>query len=116
MKVALVGSRKFNDIKRMLDNIPPETSEIVSGGANGADSVAEDCARVLGIPKKIFLPKFKTDPSVKYHVSHFHVRNRQIVEYADIVIAFMPHGGSRGTQSTINHAKKTGKPFRVIYF
>ena len=43
MKVAVVGSRSFNDyekLKQTLDQTPSITS-IISGGAKGADSMAE---------------------------------------------------------------------------
>lgn len=91
MKLAIVGSRKFNDYTQLLENIPAGVTEVVSSGAKGADTLAERFADERGLPKKIFLPKFKTDPDVKYHPSHFHIRNRQVAEYADEILAFMPH-------------------------
>ena len=42
LKVAVVGGRDFNDyekMKKILDEIGPDV--IVSGGANGADKLAE---------------------------------------------------------------------------
>ena len=41
------------------------------------------------------------------------VRNKQIVDYADHVVAFWD-GNSKGTLSVINYAKKAGKPCDVI--
>lgn len=116
MRLAIVGSRKFSDYTILCQNVPANVTEIVSGGAKGADTLAERFANEHNLPAKIFLPKFKTDPNSQYHPSHFHIRNRQIVEYADEVLAFMPPEGSKGTQSTINYAKKIGKPFTVIHF
>jgi len=116
MKIAIVGSRIFKDYELLCSSVPPGIKEVVSGGADGADTLAEKYAEDNNLPKKIFLPKFKTDKTVGYHPSHFHIRNRSIVEYSDFILAFMPHGGSKGTQSTLNHAKKTGKPFKIIYF
>ena len=116
MKLAIIGSRKFDDYAQLLTNIPEGVTEVVSGGAAGADTLAERFADEHELPKKIFLPKFKSDPSVGYHPGHFHQRNKQIAEYADTVLAFMPHGGSKGTQSTINYAKKAGTPCQVVHF
>lgn len=116
MRLAIVGSRQFNDYALLYQNVPKGVTEIVSGGAKGADALAEQFADEHGLPKKIFLPKFKTDPSVGYHPGHFHQRNRQIVEYADMVLAFMPPEGSKGTQSTIKYAKNMGKPCTTVYF
>jgi len=116
MKVAIVGSREFNNYDLLCETVPNDTTEIVSGGAKGADSLAERFADEHSIPKKIFLPKFKTDPSVGYHPGHFHQRNKQIAEYADMILAFMPPGGSKGTQSTINYAKTAETPYQIIHF
>ena len=41
------------------------------------------------------------------------VRNKQIVECADIVLAFWD-GCSKGTLSVIRYCEKIGKPYRVI--
>lgn len=116
MKIAVVGSRSFQDYALLCAHVPEEATEIISGGAKGADTLAERYADEHGLPKQIFLPRFKTDPSVGYHPSHYHIRNRQIVDAADAVLAFMPPGGSRGTQSALGHAEKTGKPYRIVHF
>ena len=41
------------------------------------------------------------------------VRNREIVEYADKIIAFWD-GKSRGTRFVIEYANKIGKPCEVV--
>ena len=116
MKLAIVGSRKFNNYSLLCQSVPEGVTEVVSSGATGADALAERFANENGLPKKIFLPKFKLEPNVGYHPGHYHQRNRQMVEYADEVLAFMPTKGSRGTQSTISYAQKMGKPYTVIHF
>ena len=56
MKVAVIGSRTFNDynrLKRILDIYPITT--IVSGGASGADSLGDKYSReVLGKKPEIY--------------------------------------------------------------
>lgn len=116
MKLAIIGSRKFNNYNLLCQNIPTGITEIISGGAKGADALAERFAQENNLPTKILLPRFQTDPNVGYHPGHYHQRNRQIVESADKVLAFMPKSGSNGTQSTINHAKKTNTPYTIIHF
>ena len=64
MKVGVIGSRSFTDydlLKSELDKIR-EVSEItciVSGGAQGADILAERYARQNRIPTQIFYPDWK---------------------------------------------------------
>ena len=118
MKLAIIGSRSFDNYNLLCETLSKNKTiqEIVSGGAKGADSLAEKYANDNNICKKIFLPKFKTDKKIKYHPSYFHIRNKQIVEYSDFVLAFMEKCGSKGTISTINYAKKANKPFRIVYF
>ena len=109
MILGVSGSRKFNNygaLKTVADQLPAH--EIVSGGADGADALAEKYAQEKGLPFKAFLPKFKTDPATPYHVKWFHVRNRELIEYADAVLACW-NGISPGTKSAIRHAQKIGK-------
>ena len=42
------------------------------------------------------------------------IRNREIVRYADQILAFWD-GSSRGTKYVIDYCKKIGKPCVVIY-
>lgn len=61
MKLIIAGSRDFNDIKlasRALSVFMRnhDVSEIVSGGARGADQIGEALADLAGIPVKRFIP------------------------------------------------------------
>lgn len=112
MKIAIVGSRKISDAeavyKIISESIPPECTEIVSGGAVGVDRLAERYAEEKGIGIKRFLPDYE-----KYGHSAPLRRNIQIVEYADIVYAFWDME-SRGTKHTLNKCMEKGKPFKII--
>ncbi len=107
MKIAVIGSRgiQITDLERFL---PTGCKEIVSGGAAGVDTCAALFAKGRGIPLKEFFPEYK-----KYGRAAPIVRNRQVVEYADEVIAFWD-GQSKGTLSTIRYCKKMGKPCKII--
>jgi len=109
MKVAVIGSRTFENytkLESVLDQY--DISEIISGGARGADSLAELYALNKNIPVKIF----KADWS-KYGKAAGFIRNKDIIDNCDIVIAFWD-GKSKGTQHSINLAKKQGKTVEVI--
>ena len=50
-----------------------------------------------------------------YYVSNYFKRNKQIAEYCDIIVAFITEGEvSRGTQNTIDYAKKEKKLIKII--
>ena len=113
MKVAVIGSRSFDDYEKMtkiLDEF--DITELVTSGAKGADSLAQKYAENRGIPCKLFLPLHETDPSVKYHVKWFFVRNTELVNYAEHIVAFW-NGLSKGTKFTIDYAKSQGKPVTI---
>lgn len=101
MKLAIVGSRGFDDFPRLcqklehvLTKLPPIT-EIVSGGAKGADSLGARYAMWKKIPLKEFLPNWEV-----YGNSAGMIRNEQIISYADVVVAFWD-GSSKGTKNSI---------------
>ena len=116
-KLAIVGSRTFNTDKNYavmcatIDKIRKNNNviTIVSGGARGADSLAERYADENKLEKKIFKP----DHSGGYHPSNYARRNKKIVNYADYVIAFWD-GKSKGTKMTINFAKERDVGVKII--
>lgn len=112
-KIAVVGSRNFTDLElvnAVLDEIIQNDSNItiISGGARGADTLAEIFADTHHLPKIIIVPEWK-----RLGKRAGFVRNQVIVDEADMVIAFWD-GKSKGTESTIRIAKNSGKPIRVI--
>ncbi len=107
MKIAIIGSRNLH-VENLGEYIPKETTEIVSGGAKGIDTDAENFAKENGIKTVIFLPDYS-----RYGRGAPIVRNKQIVDYADEVIAFWD-GKSRGTMSVIEYCKKRDKMIMVI--
>ena len=114
MKIGITGYRKFNDYQLFCSALLDlQISKIIAGGATGADSLAQKYAHDNHISFMEILPLFKTDKSIPYHISHFHIRNRQIVDNSDLIIAFL-HPISKGTKSTIQYAKKTKTPVTVI--
>jgi len=106
MKVAIIGSRnlKINCLEKYL---PKNTTEIVSGGAKGIDNCAKEFAITNNIKLAEFLPDYK-----RYGKGAPLKRNIQIIEYADLIIAFWD-GKSVGTKHMIETAKRMGLDVRV---
>lgn len=102
--IAVIGSRDFSDtalLKTVLDQHKP--TKIISGGAKGADALAEAYAIENEIEILLFKPDWK-----KYGRGAGIVRNRLIVDAADYVIAFWD-GKSRGTKASIDYARTQNK-------
>lgn len=107
MKIAVVGSRglKVNDLGRYL---PAGVTEIVSGGARGIDTCAREYAEKNRIKLTEFLPQYE-----KYGRSAPLKRNLQIIDYADLVLAFW-YGNSKGTKYVIEQCKKQNKEIKIF--
>ena len=132
MKVAIVGSRRYENKKKIKDFIFKlkqqygEKTIIVSGGCKtGADRYAKKYALELGLQYQefppfhdnwnIYCPKDQKDYGRPYSVKNFYARNKIIAAYSKYVVAFIPRGvESKGSMSTINYAKKFGKKTLVI--
>ncbi|MBP3390286.1 MAG: DUF2493 domain-containing protein [Clostridia bacterium] len=107
MKVAVIGSRNLA-VKNLEKYLPEGTTEIVSGGARGIDSCAKNYANTNGIPLKEFLPNYD-----EFGRSAPLLRNLEIIDYADIVLAFWD-GKSRGTKFVIDKCRAKGKPVNIF--
>ena len=93
MKVGVIGSRGLT-----VNNL--DTTEIVSGGAKGIDTCAREYALSHDIKLTEFLPEYS-----RYGRGAPLKRNLQIIEYADVVIAFWDRQ-SKGTKNVIENCKK----------
>ena len=103
-KVIIAGTRDFVDYVLLcsfadealagMDDI-----EIVSGGARGADALGERYARERGHALKVFPADWK-----KWGRAAGPIRNGQMADYADALIAFWD-GQSAGTRDMIRKAE-----------
>jgi len=116
-KIAIIGSREYNNYHKvekeffkLLDNLKltKENILIISGGAKGIDTIAQQIAKNHGIPILIFYPDY-----TKYGKKAPLLRNIQIVKNSDFILAF-PTRDSRGTRFVIREAEKRKVPCRVI--
>jgi len=101
------------DVCRVLEALLRKHGErlvIVSGGAEGVDTMGEDFARANNLSRLIWRPRYKTGEWPPKAAPM--IRNEWIVRDADCVIAWpSPRGG--GTANAIGHAKRLGKPLQV---
>ena len=121
MKIAVVGSRNFYDFPFLRMTVENYFMKIyrfkrpifVSGGARGADKDAENFIDFYNqnleekIQKEIYLPDWD-----KFGKGAGFIRNRTIIENADLVVAFW-NGESKGTKNDIDLAIKMGKPIDI---
>ncbi|MDR2818915.1 MAG: DUF2493 domain-containing protein [Desulfovibrio sp.] len=119
MSIAIIGSRTFDDYQTLESVVLNTLKEkdvklsditIVSGGAKGADSLGRDFAQKYGTQYKEFLPDWE-----KFGKSAGFIRNNDIVEHSDFVIAFWD-GQSKGTRHSLELARKAGKPYYAYNF
>jgi hypothetical protein len=113
MKTIIAGGRDINAITLVVQAIQdsgfgPDTTEVVSGGAPGIDTLGEVRAALSGMPVKRFPADWK-----KYGRSAGPIRNRAMAEYADRLLAVWD-GQSRGTKNMIDEMTKLGKPVFVF--
>ncbi len=111
----IIGGRKFYDWVFMKDRLEDwqkthgDITTIVSGGAAGADTLANDYSKLFLNKKPIeYLPDYE-----KYEKNKaLRLRNARIVKKSQVIIAF-PDAGSRGTWNTIRMAKKRNVPVYI---
>lgn len=104
-KVIIAGSRSIEDYSKVEEAVEEsgfDISEVVSGTADGVDKLGEEYADRNGIPVTRFPADWKNQGK-KAGV----VRNQEMVEYADALIAVWD-GESSGTEDVIGRAKSEG--------
>lgn len=110
MKIAIVGSREYaspHEVTNFVASLPDD-AVVVSGGARGVDTWAEQAARMRGLAVEVHRANWKD-----YGKRAGFVRNYTIVKSADRVVAFWD-GESRGTAHSIRIAREMGKDVLVI--
>jgi len=127
MKIGIVGSRDYpteQHIRSFISLIPKDWTIVTGGQKKGVDrwvrkhgSVAHD---VVEFPPEHYrktrwaldkcpLTGEDIEYGKDYAVSHYHVRNRRISSYSDIVVGFTRMKQSPGTMSTLSAATAMGK-------
>ena len=114
-KVIIAGGRDFCNFQQLtatMDAVLVNKSQvtIISGGANGADSLGERYARLRGYP--LIVMKADWD---KYGKRAGYLRNEDMLRIATAAVCFW-NGISRGTSHMIDLTMQSGKPLRVIRY
>jgi hypothetical protein len=113
MKVMVCGGRDFDNYDRLaniLSDIKGEhpNIELISGGAKGADNLAEQYAQLNNVPIKVIKADWGT-----HGKSAGIIRNRELLDLKpNLVIAFWDWV-SKGTKDSIEEAKRRGIEVRI---
>lgn len=102
--ITIIGSRSITSLNldRYIDK--ENILQVVSGGANGVDSLVEKWAKKNQIDFIAFLPQYEIYGG-KYAPLK---RDEDMVNYSDELIAFW-NGKSPGTKYTIDYALSLGR-------
>ena len=132
MRVAIVGSRRYENKKKIKDFIfklkqkHGDKTIIVSGGCKqGADRYAKKYALELGLQYEEYPPFHEVHnlycvlPESRYNkdfsMRNFFVRNKIIASVSDFIVAFIPDNvEANGTNSLLEYAKKLDKKRIII--
>lgn len=116
MKVIIAGGRDFEDYALLKEKCiklfanKMQDLEIVSGLARGADTLGVRLSKDIGC----YLKKFPAEWKLYGRRAGF-LRNEQMGEYADALVAFWD-GKSSGTKHMIQYARRIGLDVRVVLY
>lgn len=106
MKVIVAGPRDVDDYAQVVKAIEDSgfpIGEVVSGKAPGVDTLGEQYAKEKGIKVKDFPANWE-----KLGAAAGPIRNQQMAEYAEGLVAVVKDGGSPGTSDMISRARAEG--------
>jgi len=108
-RVAIVGSRNWKDHIAVCDAVRrlKAGTVVVTGGARGVDTMAEQEALEIGLTAVVVKPSWVLGRHAGIK------RNQIIVDISNRGIAFWD-GQSPGTADTIEKFRRAGKPIEVI--
>lgn len=113
-KIIIAGSRVIPNREFVLLDLSRRIYdwggiEIVCGMARGADLIGKEWAEEAGYPVKAFPADWD-----KHGRSAGYIRNKEMSEYADELIAYWD-GKSNGTKNMIDLMQAARKPTTIIY-
>jgi hypothetical protein len=115
-RVIIAGGRDFEDYTFLQEKCTKVLTSklprviIISGCAKGADKLGE----VFAAYNNLEVERFPADWD-KFGKSAGHVRNRQMADVSDALIAFWD-GRSKGTGGMVMTMRKLEKPVRIIRY
>lgn len=112
MRALVCGGRDYTDREMIWYHLdffgPPEITEVISGMARGADTIAAEWALRFKFPLHKFYADWERDGKAAGPI-----RNQRMLDEGkpDLVIAFP---GGRGTADMVRRAEKAGVPVHKI--
>ena len=111
MKILVCGGREYKDWEKIYSILDKEKpTEIIEGGARGADTIAREWAKSRKVPYKTYPANWD-----KYKKAAGPIRNQEMIdkEHPDKVLAF-PDPNSRGTYDMIDKSNKKNIPTEIF--
>lgn len=113
MKLIIAGSRTFTDYALVCTTLAPERAhitQVITGGARGADQLGARWATEHGMPQEVFPADW-----AQFGKAAGPRRNRAMAQAGDQLVAFWD-GASRGTADMVQCMRRLGKPVTVIQY
>jgi hypothetical protein len=112
MIVLICGSRDwpitlYNEIKGCIEALPDDTT-VIAGAARSVDRIAAEYAVYWGLEVKTFPADWRTHGKAAGPI-----RNRLMLDQEPSLVIAFQRDGSRGTQDTIDEARRRGIPVEV---
>ena len=101
--VCINGSRSITNINLNLFLNPAHIGCVVTGGARGIDTIAENWAKTNKIEWVCYLPQWNI-----YGKRAGILRNQDMIDFCDVLISFWD-GKSVGTKQAIDYAQSVGR-------
>lgn len=112
-KVIIAGGRDFDNaqmVEETMKQLDIIVTEVICGGARGADTLGREWAQKHNIPVKMFPADWDAYGNVAGAL-----RNQEMGDYADFLVAFWD-GTSPGTKHMITYMQQIGKHGKVIMY
>jgi len=113
MRILVCGGRDFTDKKAVWSYLDAfhktnHLTTVITGGARGADSLAEQWARHNAVPSYVFCADWN-----RYGKPAGSIRNQRMLDEGkpDLVVAFP---GGPGTADMVRRAREDGVPIREV--
>jgi predicted Rossmann fold nucleotide-binding protein DprA/Smf involved in DNA uptake len=116
MKYGIVGSRRRKDKETVVAfvNELQKDDVVVTGGCRGVDTWAAEAAAARSLRTRTIRPD-TSKCRTRFEVADaYYDRNRRVAEESDMLVAFVASDRRGGTENTIAHARRLGKPVRIV--
>lgn len=122
MKIGVIGSNSITDKKRVFDILESELFKkenifdsitILGQGGKGVANFTKEFAKEFSLDFVEFLPYHLIDNRVDFSSKYFFIRNRQIIDNSDLVIAIW-NGDCKDVEYGIKYSQKKNLPISVV--